>query len=165
MEVLWKLDVPAVEQVIAVPLISLDRVPERSATLRPQKAEQLVEVPTEPGYPLAVLAVRALGRRGATALAEQIFDIPVPQGRRKRKVFSHDRIHQRMWNVEQIVDVPARGGLQGFLPGQGSSSSRFLQDEDEGSQGGSRTFPQPKTLRRLPASRVPEFPPVAAYPR
>ena len=29
-------------------------------------------------------------------------------------------------NVEQIVDIPARGGLQGFLPGQGSSSRRFL---------------------------------------
>ena len=53
-EVLRKLDLPAVEQVIAVPLISLDRVPQRSAIRRPQKAEQLVEVPTEPGYPLAV---------------------------------------------------------------------------------------------------------------
>ena len=47
-------------------------------------------------------------------------------------------------NVEQIVDIPARGGLQGFLPGQGSSSSRFPQDEDEGFQGVFRTSPQPK---------------------
>ena len=49
---------------------------------RPQKAEQLVEVPTEPGYPLAVLAVRALKRRAATALPEQTVGNPVPQGRR-----------------------------------------------------------------------------------
>ena len=39
-EVLRKLDVPAVEQVIAVPKISLDRVPQRSAIRRPQKAER-----------------------------------------------------------------------------------------------------------------------------
>ena len=37
------LDVPAVEQVIAVPKISFDRVPQRSAFRRPQKAEQLVK--------------------------------------------------------------------------------------------------------------------------
>ena len=79
---LRKLDVPSVEQVIAVPMISLDRVPQRSAIRRPQKAEQLVEVPTEPGYSLAVIAVQALGRRAAAALAEQIVDIPVPQVRR-----------------------------------------------------------------------------------
>ena len=59
-EVLRKLDVPAVEQVIAMPLISLDWVSQRSAIRRPQKAEQLVEVPTEPGKSLAVIAVQAL---------------------------------------------------------------------------------------------------------
>ena len=47
-EVLRKFDVPSVEQVIAVPMNSFDRVPQRSAVRRPQKAEQLVEVPTEP---------------------------------------------------------------------------------------------------------------------
>ena len=56
-EVLRMLDVPAMEQVIAVPKISFDRVPQRSALRRPQKAKQLVEVPTEPGYSLAVIAV------------------------------------------------------------------------------------------------------------
>ena len=66
-----------VEQVIAVPKISLDRVPQRSAIRRPQKVE------TEPGYSLAGIAVRALGRRAATALAEQTADNPVPQGRRE----------------------------------------------------------------------------------
>ena len=53
---LRKLDAPSVEQVVAAPKISLDRVPLRSAVRRPQKAEQLVEVPTEPGYSLAHLA-------------------------------------------------------------------------------------------------------------
>ena len=53
-EVLRRFDVPAVEQVIAVPKISLDRVPQRSAVRcqcprSPQTAEQLVEVPTEQG--------------------------------------------------------------------------------------------------------------------
>ena len=67
-EVLRKLDVPSVEQVIAVPMISLERVPQRSGIRRPQKAEQFVEVPTEPGYSLAVIAVQALGRRAAAAV-------------------------------------------------------------------------------------------------
>ena len=80
-EVLRKFDVPSVKQVIAVP-ISFDFVPQRSAVCRPQKAEQLVEVPTEPGYALAVIATKALGRRAAAALAEQIVHNPVPQGRR-----------------------------------------------------------------------------------
>ena len=45
------------EQVIAVPKIFLDRIPQRSASRRTQKAEQLVEVPTEPIYALAVVAL------------------------------------------------------------------------------------------------------------
>ena len=98
-EVLRMLDVPAMEQVIAVPKISFDRVPQRSALRRPQKAEQLVEVPTEPGYSLAVIAVQARGRRAAAAMAEQIVDNPVPQGRRGVaelcQVHMQDRVQQR----------------------------------------------------------------------
>ena len=46
-ELLQKIEVPAlVEQVIGVPKISQDRIPQRSAVRRPQKAELLVEVPT-----------------------------------------------------------------------------------------------------------------------
>ena len=67
-EVLQKLDVPSVEQVIAVPLISLDHVPQRSAIRRPQKAEQLVEGPTEPGYLLAVTA--GSGAEGSSGTGE-----------------------------------------------------------------------------------------------
>ena len=47
----------------------------------PQTAEQLVEVPTEPAYALAVVAVQAIGLSAAMALAEQIVDKPVPQVR------------------------------------------------------------------------------------
>ena len=61
MEVLRKLDEPSVEQDIAVPEISLDWVPQRSAVQRPQTAEQLVEVPTERGYVFAIIATKALG--------------------------------------------------------------------------------------------------------
>ena len=165
-EVLRKFDLPSVEQGTAVPKISFDRVPQRSAIRRPQKAEQLVEVPTEPGYSLAVIDVRALGAdgcngtggsaggggglqglragQGSTAAdVEQIIDIPVPQGRRRRSGSPQGSLPRRgsTANVEQIVDVPARGGLQGFFPGQGSSSRRFLQDDDEGIHVVFRTFP------------------------
>ena len=50
-------------------------------------------------------------------------------------------------DVEQIVDIPVRGGLPDFLPGQGSaaSSSRRLHDHaDEGIEGVFRTFPRSK---------------------
>ena len=75
-EVLRVLDVPAIEQVLAVPKISLDRVPQRSALRRPQKAEQLVEVPT-------VLTPTRI----ALQIAEQIVGIPVPQGRGRWRSF------------------------------------------------------------------------------
>ena len=71
------------EQVIEVPKLSHDSIPQPSAVRRPQKTEQLVEVPTEPGYALAVIAVKSLGRRALAALADQIGDNPVPQGRRE----------------------------------------------------------------------------------
>ena len=45
-EVLQESDTETPQQVIAVPKISLDRIPQRSAVRHTQKAEQLVEVPT-----------------------------------------------------------------------------------------------------------------------
>ena len=93
-EVLRLLDVPAIEQAIAVPKISLDRVPQRSAARCPQTAEQLVDVPTEPVYVAMVLASKVYSRReirrilsghGSTASglgsSEHIGDVPVPQVR------------------------------------------------------------------------------------
>ena len=140
-------------RVLAVPKISFDRVPQRSEARSPQTAEQLVEVPTEPGYALAVIAVKTLGRRGARALYDQLV-APVPQGRQGgRGGLQDSRAGQgspaavvkqtvdipvpqgrRGWggglqglrpgqnstaDVEQIVDIPDSGSLQGFLPGQG----------------------------------------------
>ena len=50
-DIMQKIDAPSLdEQVIAVPKISLDRIPQRSALRRTQKAEQLVEVPTDSAY-------------------------------------------------------------------------------------------------------------------
>ena len=60
-EFMQKIDAPSLdEQVIAVPKISLDRIPQRSALRRTQKAEQLVEVPTDSPYALGAIISSAL---------------------------------------------------------------------------------------------------------
>ena len=70
-EFMKKIDAPALdEQVIAVPKISLDRIPQRCPRRRPRRAEQLVEVATITSY-------SSLQKRNA----EQIIDIPVPHDR------------------------------------------------------------------------------------
>ena len=61
------------EQVIAVPKISMDRVPQRSVCHRSRRAEQLVEVPT-------IVSYSSLQQR----TAKQTVDIPVPHGRGDR---------------------------------------------------------------------------------
>ena len=68
MEFMQKMDALAlVEQVIAVPKISLDRIPERFVDRRrPQRVEQLVDVPT-------VVSLSSLQHHSA----EQIVDNPV----------------------------------------------------------------------------------------
>ena len=147
-----------------VPKFSLDRVPQRSDLPVLQTAEQFVEVPTNPGYTLAVVASKLCSRReirrilsglGSTASGfGQVVDNPVPQGRGgggARGGLQGSRAGQNSpAYLEQIVDIPARGGLQGFLPGQGSSSRRFLHDEDEGFQWVFRTFPRPKKCEGYP---------------
>ena len=66
-EFMKELDSPALdEQIIAVPKISLDRVPKRFRRLRTRKADQLVEVPTIISYSLQQRNV------------ELTIDIPVP---------------------------------------------------------------------------------------
>ena len=85
---------PDPEQVIEVPKILPDDVPMRTAVRDTKLGEQLVEVPTELGYALAVIASKVFSRReirgflsgqGSTAFGserhEQIVDYPVPQGR------------------------------------------------------------------------------------
>ena len=70
-EFMQKLDTSIRVQVIAVPKISLDRIPQRFLDKsRPQKAQQLVEVPT-------VVSLSSLQQPSA----EQIIDIPVPRTR------------------------------------------------------------------------------------
>ena len=81
---------------------------------------------------------------------EQFVYNPVPHGRRGggggRQGFLPE-LNSKAADVDQIVDFPARGGLQGFPPGQGStasSSSRLLDDAHEGIQRVVHTFPRPK---------------------
>ena len=54
---------PDTEQVIEVPKILLDDVPMRAAERDTQLGEQLVEVPTNPGHALAVVASKLCSRR------------------------------------------------------------------------------------------------------
>ena len=88
------------------------RSPQRAALRRPQKAEQLIEVPTEPGYPRAVFAVQARGRRVAAAIAEQIVDNPVPRGRwGVFQVYVQDRVLQRRtWSRSLTLQFLRVGG-------------------------------------------------------
>ena len=115
------LDLPMAAQVIEVPKISQDIIPQRSVDLVPQLVEQLVEVPT-------VLS--------PLRIAEQIVGTPVPRGRGQRRVqgflprqsptatpSSVERISER--TVEQIVDISPGGGL-----GQASASSAGATDEE-----------------------------------
>ena len=71
---------PDPEQVIEVPQISHEDVSVRTAVRDTQLAEQLVEVPTNPGYALAVVAVQTLGWRTAAALIEQFGETPARGG-------------------------------------------------------------------------------------
>ena len=65
--------VPVVtEQVIEVPKVVSPPRAARTVLCAPQMADQLVEVPTTPGYALAVVAVQTLGWRDARALLEQL---------------------------------------------------------------------------------------------
>ena len=109
-------------QVIEVPKISQDIIPQRSADLVPKLVEQLVEVPT-------VLTPTRI----AVQIAEQMVGIPVPHGRGQRSLpgqgspASGKRTSERI--VEQIVDFPVQTVEQlvdtspGNDCGLGSSSS------------------------------------------
>ena len=135
MEFMQKHDTVLSEQVIEVPKLSHDSIPQRSTVRRPQSAEQLVEVPTQPWYVAMVLASKVYSRReirrilselGSTASgSEQIVDNPVPQGRRGGGGLQGSRAGQNSTaaDAEQIVDIPARTrGLQGLRPGQNSTA-------------------------------------------
>ena len=131
LEVLRKLDVPSVEQVIAVPKISMERVPQRSVLPVPQTAEQLVEVPTHPWYVAVVLASKVYSRREIRRILQGLD----PQGRGgggARGGLQGSRAGQNSTAyLEQIDENPvpqgrggggARGGLRSSLPEQNSAA-------------------------------------------
>ena len=114
---------PDPEQVIEVPKILPDDVPVRAAVRDTQLGEQLVEVPTEPGYALSVIVLKFFSRReilgylsgqGSTASGSWVVDNPVLRFGEVVvhvevfKVLVLDRIQQRNWSrslIFQLADV------------------------------------------------------------
>ena len=142
MEVLQKIDTSPVEQVIAMP--------------RPQKAEQLVEVPT-------IVSFSPLQRQ----TAEQIIEIPVPLrgGVRGEQggfqgLSSGQNSTARI--VEQNVDIPVPAGGLHDLPHPGASSSSAVSRDERGQGFFFRTFPRKKKVRSPSQFRVRSCPPRAA---
>ena len=158
-------------QVIEVPKISQDIVPQRFADLVPQIVEQLVEVPT-------IVSYSSLQRT-----MEHRLDIPVPGrgGRIAGLQGSSSGQSSPVSIVEQIFDIP-RGGPPGFPgspaaqawisarlleqmfdcipdPGHSSSSSShrpagISEDTDEPGDGVFRTFPPGEKKVRAPARQL-----------
>ena len=121
-----------VEQVIAVPKISLDRIPLHFAVRRTRKAEQLVQVP-------AIMSFSFLQQ----PTVEQIIDIPVPGrgggGGRGGLQGLRPGQNSTAQFVEQNVGIPfPRGGLHD-LPDPGGSSSSAVSRDERG-EGVFRTF-------------------------
>ena len=124
MDLLREINAPAlVEQVIAVPKISLDRVPQRSVCRRSRRAEQLVEVPT-------IVSYYSLQQR----TAKQTIDLPVPHGRGDRgggegsARYAQDRIQHRLWSrtltFQFLMVVVDGSGMEAFKV---SPRDRLLQ--------------------------------------
>ena len=110
MEFMKRLDTVTPEQVIAVPKISQERIPQRFVDRdwrRPQRAEQLVEVPT-----ILVLSQAESWHSSSSHswCHGGLQGFPPRQGSLKRA-------------VEQIIDILVGGGHQDFLPDPGGSSS------------------------------------------
>ena len=138
---IWNMeeDFQVPELVIEVPKISLDVIPLRTLVPEPQKAVQLVEMPT-------IFSFSSLQRS-----VEQLVDIPVPgvggpssglqgfsSGQSSTASPSKKRISERI--VEQIVDPVSRGGL----PGSSFSHSPTGVDERANERGFSHFSPNEK---------------------
>ena len=116
------------EHVIAVPTFSCSPCPSRVPVSEPQTVEQLVEVPT-------VLSLALLQQT-----AEQTIDIPVPHGGGCRPLQgSLPRQSSTAAGAVQSVDIPVRGGLHGFLPGQ-KLTQRTVEQLVDSSSGGLQDF-------------------------
>ena len=167
------LDTVTPEQVIEVPKLSQDRIPRRSAVRRPQKAEQLVEVPTDPAHVVLVCASSVLDGNlqgflpGQSSPAsredldrlrravEQTIPVPVPGrggGGGRGGLQGSSGQNSTAQVVEQIVDFSVSGGLQGSLPGQ-ISSQRSLEQLVDIPAGGGPQLPDPGASSSSAVSR------------
>ena len=127
-----------------------------------------MEVPTDPGYALAVVASKLCSRRelrrilshgrrsggargglqgsragqNSTAYLEQIVEFPVPQDRREGGggLQGSLPVKNSAAVAEQIVGIPARRGLSDFLPGQGSSASSSSRLHDDADEDFTNVF-------------------------
>ena len=150
-EVLRKIDTRSSPQVIEVPKVFPVSAPLRREESRPpQLAEQLVDVPTNPGYALAVVASKLFSRREIRGILSGVPQVCGGGGARGGLQGSLQEQNSAAV-VEQIVDIPARRGLPDSLTGQGSSSSssRLRDDADEDFTGFFRTFPRSKKSAKL----------------
>ena len=128
-----------------------DDVPVRTAVRGTQLAEQLVEVPTAPGYALAVIATEALGWRAA-ALTIQILVVEVVVYGDVFKVYALDRIQQHgLWSrtfTFQFLQVACMISL--FLAVQAHPQYRVMSV----GKGIFGLFPEVKKVRSPPRVRV-----------
>ena len=119
-EFMHAIDTAIPEQVIEVPRLSPDRIPQRSLDRRPQLAEQLVEVPPNPGCALAVVASRVFSEPEIRRIIAGLRG----GGRGARGSLQGSRAGQNSAeNLEHIVDIPVPqdrreggGGVQGSFP-------------------------------------------------
>ena len=145
------------EQIIVVPKISWPPRFPRTVLLEPQKAEQLVEVPT-----ILFFLKQTVGTRGGYGglegfhpgqgslqrTGEQIFDTPVPgRGASGSLQGFHPGQGSLKRTVEQIVDIPVPGG-ELFLQVLGPQLLRQFLRESLFKEG-FRTFPRIQKVRWL----------------
>ena len=101
------------------------------------------------------------GQDSTAADVEQIFDIPVPQGRRRRnvnvlKVLSQDGVQQRMWSrslLFLLVEV-----FQIFSQAKVPHRADFFKMRMQGFEWVFRTFPQPKKCAKVTRQSSPRVP-------
>ena len=140
-EVCRHLDFHIPEQVIEVPKISASSCRSRRVLVAPQKAEQLVKVPTIVSY------------SSLQGIVEQNADIPVPPGRGGRAGRFSQGLDSTSFGGADLVDIPVPrgGGLHGSRPRQVSiaSSSHSRDADDEAFTEVLRTFHQNKKVRSL----------------
>ena len=125
-EFMHAIDTAKPEQVIEVPRLSPDRIPQRSLDRRPQSAEQLVEVPTQPWYVAFVLASKVVSRRELRQILAGLQE----GGRRARGGLQGSRAGQNSTaSGSRVVDNPVPlvrreggGSIQGSLPVQNSAA-------------------------------------------